>query len=321
VIRVAMKLLSVLALASCTVVSALPWSNVDAKCVDHPDCHPIDPRQCSMQANCCPKMCACCGQPSRGPYCDTAPPCGLTTNATSNFTVTVASDCDARSLISNHEGKRACVYIDTRGHPTVGIGYNLDNSGARQAIAAVGADYDKVRSGSQCLSDSQIMQLFAPSYQSAVSSAKRFVSSFDSLCCTVQEVMTDMSYNLGSLSGFNTFVSLINSGQWSAAAADGRQTAWCGQVGSRCSDDMGRVQQGCGGPSPTPPSPPTPTPPCPPTPPSPPSPPSPTPSSECQKCVLNAGGMACASRCEQCGSACVSCIRGGGGKACASRCC
>ena len=52
----------------------------------------------------------------------------------------VASACDARSLISKHEGKRLCVYKDTKGHPTIGIGYNLDNPGAPQAIAAVGAN-------------------------------------------------------------------------------------------------------------------------------------------------------------------------------------
>ena len=135
--------------------------------------------------------------------------------------------CDARSLITKHEGKRKCVYVDTKGHPTVGIGYNLDNPGARSALAAVGADYDSVRSGKTCLSDSQIMQLFEPSYQSAVSGARSAVSSYSSLCCNVQEVMTDMTYNLGSLSSFTGFVGLINSGKWAAAAQDGGHlTGW-----------------------------------------------------------------------------------------------
>ena len=84
--------------------------------------------------------------------------------------------CDARSLISRHEGKhmgkRLCVYKDTRGIPTIGIGYNLQNPGARAALAAVGADYDSILSGASCLSDSQVMQLFEPSYQSAVSGAQ-----------------------------------------------------------------------------------------------------------------------------------------------------
>lgn len=214
-----------------------------------------------------------------------------------------SSTCDARSLITKHEGKRSCVYTDTMGHPTVGIGYNLDNSNARQAIAAIGADYDKVRSGAQCLTDTQIMKLFEPAYQGAVHEAERVVSSFSELCCNVQEVMTDMTYNLGSLSSFNTFVSLINSGQWSAAAQDGRGTAWCHQVGSRCSDDMGRVQIGCSGPAPPGPA-----------------PPGPAPSSTCCSCISGGGGSACVDRCGSKGSTCTSCIKGGGGKACGSRC-
>lgn len=222
---------------------------------------------------------------------------------------TESSACDARALITQHEGKRSCVYTDTKGHPTVGIGYNLDNSGARAAIAAVGADYDNVRSGKQCLTDTQIQNLFAPAYESAVSEAERVVSSFASLCCEVQEVMTDMTYNLGSLSSFNTFVSLINQKSWSSAARDGRSTAWCGQTKGRCTDDMNRVQNGCGGPTPTPPTP-TPT------------PPSPTPpSSSCKACILGGGGIACGSRCANCSSACRACIKGAGGKACAARCC
>ena len=39
--------------------------------------------------------------------------------------------CDASSLITRHEGKRLCVYTDTTGHKTVGVGYNLDQGGAR----------------------------------------------------------------------------------------------------------------------------------------------------------------------------------------------
>ena len=91
------------------------------------------------------------------------------------------------------------------------------------------------------------MKLFEPSYQSAVSGARRAVSSYGGLCCGVQNVMTDMDYNLGDngLASFNTFISLINQKQWAKAADDGKGTAWCGQVGSRCSDDMAAVAAGC----------------------------------------------------------------------------
>lgn len=164
-----------------------------------------------------------------------------------SFAVDGVVSCDARSLISKHEGKRDCVYKDTMGIKTIGIGFNLETSGARAAITKVGADYDSILAGKTCLSDQQVLDLFEPSYQSAVRGASRAVSSFSSLCCNVQEVMIDMDYNLGDggFSSFKEFIGYVNQGQWADAAKDGRGTAWCGQVGSRCAEDMGRVQQGC----------------------------------------------------------------------------
>jgi len=59
--------------------------------------------------------------------------------------------------------------------------------------------------------------------------------------------MIDMDYNLGDggFASFGGFIGYINAKSWSQAAADGKGTAWCGQVGSRCGDDMGRVARGC----------------------------------------------------------------------------
>merc|ERR1712032_986351 len=116
-----------------------------------------------------------------------------------------------------------------------------------------------------------------------------------------------MDYNLGDggFESFSGFIRYINQKEWSQAAADGRATAWCGQVGSRCTEDMRAVATGCGGPSPPSPGPP--------------SPPSP-PSSSCKACVEGGGGKACISKCRHCGSACTSCISSAGGKACAGRC-
>jgi len=54
-------------------------------------------------------------------------------------------------MISTYEGNESCVYDDSEGIPTIGIGFNLQRSDAPSLIAGVGADYNSVLSGSQCL--------------------------------------------------------------------------------------------------------------------------------------------------------------------------
>ena len=156
--------------------------------------------------------------------------------------------CDASSLITQHEGKRPCVYTDTTGHKTVGVGYNLDQFGAKSDIESIGADFDSIYSGKSCLTDSQISSLLRLSLSRAESSASTDVSSYNSLCCGVQVVMTDLAFNLGrsGFGSFGTFISLINEKKWAEAASDLRGTLWCSQVGNRCSDDASRIASGCG---------------------------------------------------------------------------
>merc|ERR1711871_1377898 len=211
--------------------------------------------------------------------------------------------CDPQMLIAGHEGNRKCVYKDSRGIPTIGIGFNLQNYGAKSELAAVGADYSKIIDGSECLSEQQVSELFLKySLPQAQAESKRAISNYNSLCCNVKNVIDDLSFNLGGqLSSFGTFDSLIEQGKWEAAGNDLAGTAWCGQVGRRCPDDVGRIKNGCGGPGPGP---------------------SPGPSgcSDCVNCVKGGGGQGCLSKCESCGSACTNCIKFGGGKACASKC-
>ena len=162
-----------------------------------------------------------------------------------------ADSCTAslRNLVAKHEGDKLCVYVDTTGHKTIGIGYNLDQSGARQMIESVGANFDDIYSGKKCLTQSQVNVIFSKTIGSSISGARSAVSSFDSLCCGVQNVMVDMTFNLGvaGFRAFGTFISDINNKEWASAAADMKGTLWCRQVGSRCTDDAGYVARGCSG--------------------------------------------------------------------------
>jgi len=56
-------------------------------------------------------------------------------------------------MIAEAEGEESCVYNDSLGIPTIGIGFNLERSDAPALIAGLGLDYDSVLDGSTCLDD------------------------------------------------------------------------------------------------------------------------------------------------------------------------
>ena len=221
--------------------------------------------------------------------------------------LTSARSCDASSLITEHEGSRSCSYEDTTGHRTVGVGFNMDAvSESTWNSILPGVSYHDVYSGKTCLTSGQIHTLLEYSMKDAIAESRRVVSNYESMCCNVQNVVTDMTFNLGSLSGFHTLVGYFERGDYADAAQDMKGTLWCRQVGRRCTEDAEMVSRGCGsGPSPPGPSP----------------PPSPTPSGGCKTCLENGGGKGCLPRCKSCGSACTTCIEFGGGKGCVERCC
>ena len=72
-----------------------------------------------------------------------------------------ACSCDGiQDFVAWAEGKKACVYKDSKGIPTVGIGFNMQRSDARSIFSKYGIDYDAVLSGKKCLTESQISSLF-----------------------------------------------------------------------------------------------------------------------------------------------------------------
>lgn len=152
----------------------------------------------------------------------------------------------AIELISQHEGVESSVYVDTMGHPTVGVGFNLDRQGAAEALAAVGADYQLVRNGSQSLTKEQMDALLKTDIEGAVSNAQGAVSNFDSLSPARQFVVVDMIFNLG-LGGFQQFhqtIAAIEAGDFEKAGSDMQQSAWYGQVGSRAVNDIALMKSG-----------------------------------------------------------------------------
>ena len=126
------------------------------------------------------------------------------------------------------------------GHPTIGVGFNLDKFGAREEIASVGADYNAVRNGSQCLKDSQIETLFNKDMDTAKSCVESWLSDAGSLGSGPRSAVNDMAFNMGCAT-LHEFVSMrkaLENKDYSAAVESMKNSAWCRQVGYRCDRDV-----------------------------------------------------------------------------------
>mmetsp|Transcript_7172 Transcript_7172/g.8082 ORF Transcript_7172/g.8082 Transcript_7172/m.8082 type:complete len:188 (-) Transcript_7172:55-618(-) len=153
--------------------------------------------------------------------------------------------CDKiEEFVSWAEGKEYCVYKDTLDIPTIGIGFNLQRSDAKGLIEDAGANFDKILAGTQCLTDSQITKIFTYDLTWAESGAKSCISSYSTHSKCIQEVLIDMTFNMGkgSLCKWPKFQSQLASHDYNSAAANMKVTKWCGQVGRRCTRNVDLVQ-------------------------------------------------------------------------------
>ena len=174
-----------------------------------------------------------------------------------------AEQCDPKPLIIKHEGQKPCVYLDTRRLKTIGVGYNMENSDARAVFKSIKADYEKFMNGPvtkatvrcdcssvPCLTEEQILKLLDISLKTAIEDAQKVISTFNSLCCLVQNAMVDMSFNLGGpgFSQFTTFAKLVTLQLWKAAGDDLTVSKYCNDkdTAERCMEDAKFVRNGCG---------------------------------------------------------------------------
>lgn len=146
----------------------------------------------------------------------------------------------AGELTKKFEGWRPYIYDDKTGKPatgkpkgkrTVGYGFNIDDP----AIASLLPK--DVISGKRLLTEKEAAPLFDKLYLRAKTDAIKFVGedTFQKLNPTVQETLTDISYNLGynKLSGFQKFKKALLANNMSKAAEELKNSKWFNQVGDR----------------------------------------------------------------------------------------
>lgn len=123
------------------------------------------------------------------------------------------------------EGVRAEIYRDTMGHPSIGVGHNLDASPLPEGWTPP-------------LTDSQINALLAHDIGgicTALDHNPAFAGWWRTTPERVQRVIIELGFNMGvgTLATFHQFIGFLRVGSYSAAAGDLLHTRWATQVGAR----------------------------------------------------------------------------------------
>ncbi len=137
--------------------------------------------------------------------------------------------------VIGHEGKEEKMYKDTKGIPTIGVGFNLKRKDSDELLKQVGANPRRIKSGREKLNDKQIKRLLRHTLAESKNDAKLLVKNFDTLPENVQGVLIEMVFNLGKygLSKFKNFLNYIQNKQWVKASKEMLNSAWAKQVGNR----------------------------------------------------------------------------------------
>lgn len=155
-----------------------------------------------------------------------------------------ASNEGLKSRVIRHESGNKLftkAYKDSEGNLTIGHGLRLDGdnaTAAKEALKQVGADYNAVVSGKQELNKDQIDRLLNISLTKAKKSAKTVIDTFDSQPKQVQDVLTEMSFQLGAggLSKFKEFEKAINLKDYNKAADEMLNSTWAKQTPNRAKE-------------------------------------------------------------------------------------
>ena len=134
--------------------------------------------------------------------------------------------------LSRHEGYKTNIYLDSKGIPTIGIGFNLQEPANRRILAKYGITDQQLKSG---LSESQIKTLFSESLKRAKQDALKYLPDLYNHPTQVQNAIIDMAFNLGytRLSKFKDLRKSLMDKDYKKASEDMINSLWAKQVGNR----------------------------------------------------------------------------------------
>ena len=121
-------------------------------------------------------------------------------------------------IIKKFEGSKKRVYTDTNSEKpkkTVGVGFNLDQPGARETFKKYvpDASFDNVRNGKQSLTDKQVEKLYEGTLNEKVKKTKDIFPSYNTYPEAVQTALVNGVFR-GEFKKSHKTVDYINKGQW-----------------------------------------------------------------------------------------------------------
>lgn len=152
------------------------------------------------------------------------------------------------------------VYLDQKGLATIGWGFNLTQSGAKNDLISVGIDGTRAsalvactKASSNCptITQGEADGLFNIKFTQAKKAAQTFVGSevkFNALPANVQNVLINMSYNMGSFSDFPKSGDTsqgLQSNDWPKMANGIQDSKYCNDVQDRCGRVVGLLLGVC----------------------------------------------------------------------------
>lgn len=145
----------------------------------------------------------------------------------------------AEPVIALHEGYREHVYDDIYGIPTIGVGFNLNDTDARQLCAGCEADYDRLVGGLDDLTPKQSHYLYAQKAMDVLEFLTQIFPEYPIYVRNRQIALLDMGYNLGEprFREFKQMIASILRGDWKSASRNALDSIWARQVGTRAVQD------------------------------------------------------------------------------------
>jgi lysozyme len=138
-----------------------------------------------------------------------------------------------REQLKIDEGVKYEIYKDHLGYDTFGIGHLV-----------VKEDSEFGKPVGTKVSEDRVNEVFEKDVQKMIKEAKILFSNFDSLPEEVQQVIVNMTFNMGRprLSNFKKFISYINESKWEEASKEMLNSAWAKQVGKRAQRLSDRIK-------------------------------------------------------------------------------